>query len=128
MLIVVVAINHIVMDLSAFLSNPTEETFENVWGPYYENHYDQIPALHCAISHHSIKAARFLLNKGMNVNIKDTNRNTPLHIAVLDKNKDMIKLLVDNGADIHAVNVHKRTPYLIATQHNNKDILAILSK
>ncbi|RDU70271.1 ankyrin repeat domain-containing protein [Helicobacter brantae] len=57
-----------------------------------------------------VNLARILINNDADVNAKDANGNTPLYLAILNKNSAMIKLLLDNGADMYIKNKRGDTP------------------
>ncbi|MEE2743357.1 MAG: ankyrin repeat domain-containing protein [Bdellovibrionota bacterium] len=47
----------------------------------------------------TVETIRYLLEKGLNINFKDSNGNTALHHAVFGKRAENIKFLINNGAD-----------------------------
>jgi len=51
-----------------------------------------------------------LVECGANVNIQDSNGNTPLHLAYLRRDQEMIKFLEDNGADKNCKNHNGKSP------------------
>lgn len=57
-----------------------------------------------------VNLAKILINNDADVNAKDANGNTPLYLAILNKNSAMIKLLLDNGADMYIKNKRGDTP------------------
>jgi ankyrin repeat protein len=68
-----------------------------------------------------------LLKNGGNVNIQeDISRNTPLHIAVINKNRKIIELLLENGADISMINSKNKTPLDIAIENNYQEGIILL--
>ncbi len=52
-----------------------------------------------------------------NINGRDRENNTPLHIAVASSRHAIIRILLSHGADFSAVNVHGDTPYQIAEKN-----------
>jgi ankyrin repeat protein len=66
--------------------------------------------LHRTVYHDSIDVARVLLEFGADVDPRDDNGLTPLHMAARDGNVEMIRLLLDRGAQIEARNKWKWTP------------------
>lgn len=54
--------------------------------------------------------AKFLLEKGYDVNAKDSRGNTPLHKAAFVGHGKNVELLIQNGADINAINNRGETP------------------
>ncbi|ANV98602.1 hypothetical protein BBW65_07245 [Helicobacter enhydrae] len=51
-----------------------------------------------------VELAKVLLGNGADVNAQDTQGNTPLYHAIMNRNKKMIQLLLDNGADMYIKN------------------------
>ena len=51
-----------------------------------------------------------LIKAGVNVNAKDANKRTPLHIAALYNRKDVVALLIENGADVNAEDAEGNKP------------------
>jgi len=58
--------------------------------------------LHRAIERHDIKAVRRLIDNGADVNARNEDGKTPLHIAAYVAQLDAANLLILNGADINA--------------------------
>ncbi|MGQ2799447.1 ankyrin repeat domain-containing protein, partial [Leptospira santarosai] len=53
--------------------------------------------------------AEFLIQKGANLNVKNSNDETPLHWAVKERSFEIAKLLIKNGAPINQSNDDKNT-------------------
>lgn len=70
----------------------------------------QMSALHFAAAHGNVEIARFLLRNGADINLKDTNGETPLHHAVGDGRTEMVELLIALGADVNASDKEGKTP------------------
>lgn len=58
--------------------------------------------------------ARYLVEKGANLNQVDKNGNTPLHIAAYNGRKDLCAFYLDHGAKLEAKNNYGYTPFLLA--------------
>lgn len=58
--------------------------------------------------------ARYLVEKGANLNQVDKNGNTPLHIAAYNGRKDLCAFYLDHGAKLEAKNNNGFTPFLSA--------------
>ena len=67
------------------------------------------------------------LKSGSNIEAKNENGSTPLHIAVeYSKSTDVLKFLIDGGANIEAKNKYGRTPLHTAAYKNTTGILKFL--
>ena len=51
-----------------------------------------------------VQLAKVLIGNGAKVNVQDSQGNTPLYHAIMNKNGKMIVLLLDNGADMYIRN------------------------
>lgn len=76
--------------------------------------------LHIAAGDSELDIVRMLLDNGANVNVKNADGNTSLHIAIgydvvdpsiEENNINVIKLLIERGADLTAMNNKKESPY-----------------
>ncbi len=84
--------------------------------------------LHIAASRGYWDLAELLILKGVDVNAKDDENQTPLHVAY---GRSVTELLINNGADIEAKDTRGRTPLHSAVLspweiHNNKDMIDLL--
>lgn len=69
-----------------------------------------------------VDTARYLLDKGANINQPDVNAITPLVMAISNNHPDVAKLLIERGADIHAADWYGRTPLWTAVEARNMDV------
>lgn len=81
----------------------------------------QYSALHMAVEHDNYEIAKILLEKDANIEIQDSNGNTPLWKAVMNyrgkkESFDIIKLLLTNGASLDTKNFHDASPKDIIVQ------------
>ena len=60
------------------------------------------------------------------VNAKDENGNTPLHIAAEKGHENMAELLLANNAEINAKDNNGRTPLAWAENQGHKDVVELL--
>ncbi|MCL4360852.1 ankyrin repeat domain-containing protein [Candidatus Dependentiae bacterium] len=74
-----------------------------------------------------------LIQSGANVNLRDENQNTPLHLSLsvasdrFGENYDVVsKYLIFYKADVNAENGIRTTPLHIATSRNDRDITKLL--
>ena len=69
---------------------------------------------------------KMLIENGANVNSKDKNGLTPLHIAVKDNEIDLAKILLHHGADIEAKSKYAHTPLTLAVEADLIDMTIVL--
>jgi hypothetical protein len=74
-------------------------------GIYYET------ALQDAIFYEHFRIARLLINSGTNLDVKNIDGDTALHIAAKNGYSDMVRLLLANGASKNIYNANGNTPY-----------------
>ena len=68
------------------------------------NYGDATTALHIAASNGHVEMVKFLLAKGVDVDIRDDSpdsTHTPLLVAASQSNAEMVEVLLDHGADIN---------------------------
>lgn len=65
--------------------------------------------LHEAAQDGSLNALNLLIDKGINVNVKDSGGSTALHIAAINR-LESCKVLIEKGADINAKDNRDKTP------------------
>ena len=84
-------------------------------------------AIHDAAKAGDLATVTALLNANPNlVSSKDSDGDTPLHIAAYKGYKDIAKLLLGKGADVNAKNEDGDTPLHMAADKGNKDVAELL--
>ena len=87
--------------------------------------------LHIAVQTINIKATEFLIKKGINVNTKNANNETPLHHAVAIKNEnkavEIIDMMLIKGADPHIKDKLGDTPIEKAKRLGKSEILLLFA-
>jgi len=83
-------------------------------------------SLHNAILEGNFDIARFLIEDGRNVNVKNENGSTPLHFAAIQNQIEGATLLIENGADLNIKNAEGQTPLDIAIAQNHSEIADLL--
>ncbi|WAQ99845.1 ANKR7-like protein, partial [Mya arenaria] len=87
----------------------------------------QYAALHLAVIHSTYQVLRELLNtEGVDINITDEQRRTPLHFAVVTNRRSVIQLLVELGCNIDVQGCSGRTPLLAAVTSDQLDCARML--
>lgn len=83
--------------------------------------------LMCSIG--NIEIMKLLLEKNVDVNMKNRFSLTALIAAVIINDENAVKLLLDNGADINVVySVNNSTPLMLAVKNNNRNIIRMLKE
>ncbi|MDE3270206.1 MAG: ankyrin repeat domain-containing protein, partial [Pseudomonadota bacterium] len=90
----------------------------------FDQAYDNTsyPLLH-ALKYNSHNVAKFLLTRGVNVEIQNKHGHTPLHIA---RGLEIVSLLLDKGLDVNAVTNSGMTPLHIAMSYNDLAVIELL--
>ena len=86
---------------------------------------DRTP-LHLATKNGRLKMARFLLDRGADIQAKNDIGESPLHLAAQNNARDTAALLLDRGAYIQARDKHGNTPLHDAAWKNARDMAAWL--
>ncbi len=86
-----------------------------------------MPGLIRAAGQGDIGTVRELLERGANVNARDSDLSwTPLMSAALSGKIDVVKLLIEKGAHINAKDKFSWTPLMIASRSGHADIVRVL--
>lgn len=68
-----------------------------------------------------------LLAKGANINARQTNNDTPLHLAAREGHLDAVKLLIEKNADTSLVNNFQHTALMVSVrEHQDEQISLVL--
>lgn len=89
---------------------------------------DSDSPLHHAVRTKQTEIARYLLEKGADVDALTYNTNTPLHLAAFDGNDEIIRLLVARGADIDAKECDGWTPVYCAILNKHPETVETLAE
>ena len=85
--------------------------------------------LHIATKYGYTEFVKLLLEKGLNVNMKDQHRRTPLHLAAAAGNTEIVTLLLaHNGVDVDATDDCSRTPLHNAAIYGHTEVVQLLLK
>lgn len=81
-----------------------------------------------AVHSGNIKAVKEYIDIGINVNLQDEKRRTPLMIAAYKNDVKMVKLLIDNDADVNIQDEKLNSPFLYAAATGHLDIVKLTYK
>jgi len=88
---------------------------------------DETP-LHFAAAEGHIKAAKYLVSKGANVNAKDAIKDTPLHNAAYNSQVEVYKFLNSKGASCFAKNIDGKDPLDLAFKYGDSEMRNYVSR
>lgn len=80
----------------------------------YNNNKQNARNLRTAVKSENIGLIRAMLQKGIDINLKDSSGNTALHYAVYKRSLNVTKFLLDNKADPNIQNKSGETPLHVA--------------
>jgi ankyrin repeat protein len=80
-------------------------------------------ALFKALEAGDIDGVRAYIRNGRDVNIKNNDKNTPLHIALENNYDAIVKLLLEEGADIHTRDNFDNSPILLAAANGDLEFV-----
>jgi ankyrin repeat protein len=75
-----------------------------------------------------LKAAKIVISNGARVDLRDSERNSPLHHAVSGRNANLVKYLISLEADVKAKTIRGVTPLHLAAKNGDKEIVELLIK
>jgi len=82
--------------------------------------------LHSAASGGQLEVVKFLVSKGVDINLKENNGATALHLACYYGHRDAVEWLIDHGADKDVGDGDGSTPIFWAVHGGHKNIVELL--
>lgn len=89
------------------------------------NYFDGTP-LHEAALKNNTFIIQLLLDRGADINARDTNDQTALHKAAWNNCTSAMRLLLERGADPNARNLANQTPLDLARWRNHQEAIDLL--
>ena len=83
-------------------------------------------ALHLAAQFGLVELLGLLLDRGLNIEARDSYHNTPLHETTIYGQKDALNLLLDYGAEVDAENFDSNTPLYLAVSYSREHLVSTL--
>ncbi|KAB1227975.1 Ankyrin repeat-containing protein P16F5.05c [Morella rubra] len=82
-----------------------------------------ITALHMAAANGHLDVLEFLIDRVVDLNAFNEEKNTPLHWACLNGHLEVVKKLILAGADVSILNSYERTPMDEAVTRGKMDVI-----
>ncbi|MFP3015861.1 MAG: ankyrin repeat domain-containing protein, partial [Wolbachia sp.] len=90
---------------------------------------EQDSLLHLAAMIGEVNAVRYLIGKGIDVNVRNALHHTPLHLAAGIGHENVVKVLVEEGsAEIDVFDARNQTPMHYAVNNKKLEIVKLLLK
>ena len=84
--------------------------------------------LHLAAKGGLVKWIKILLDKGLNIDQKNSDGWTPLHFAIVSENMEAIDYLIGRKCNVNTLTMRGESPYNIAERLENKDLIKKLKR
>ncbi|KAI5840129.1 ankyrin repeat-containing domain protein [Morchella snyderi] len=101
----------------------TNEQMSQAAGQKCNQKNDQIVQMEAAL-----RVKELLRDYGSEINRRDNEGMTPLHVAIFSRDLDVVRMLIDQGANIEERFLTWRSPLEIAEEMNDKEIVALLAQ
>jgi ankyrin repeat protein len=85
-------------------------------------------ALFCAANRGKFEVSRYLTEIGVDINIRDVNRNNVLHHAAISGSVGIIKMLLDKGMSVDLTNAEDSRPLYFSASKGNLEAMKPLVK
>lgn len=108
---------------SSQITPHTNGQMSQVSGQMHNQKNDQIVQMEVAL-----RVKELLRDHGNDVNSRDDQGMTPLHVAIFSHDPDAVRMLIDRGADIEERFFTWRSPLEIAEEMNDKETVVLLAQ
>jgi ankyrin repeat protein len=116
--------------ISTVMVRAASEGWEAIVQPMLENgnakNWQGLAALLLAIKKEAATVVQLLLEKGANVEVKDTKENTTLVYAAQLRNGAIVRLLFEKGADVEVEDQYENVALFWATKLGRKAVTQLL--
>ena len=104
------------------------EEFNHHHGPWESHFRHKRTALHVVAEFGLVELLGLLLDRGFDIEARDSYHNTPLHDTAIYGQKDALNFLLDYGAEIDANNFDTNTPLYLAVSYSHEHLIKTLLK
>jgi hypothetical protein len=87
---------------------------------------NMVTPLHLAAKRGHVEVARFLVDRGANVNVRDKGSLTPLHLASQEGKVEVARFLIDHGANVITRAMYNLTSLHLASREGQLEAVHIL--
>ncbi len=91
-----------------------------------DENYSNITPIFLAVENGNAEIAETLLNFGAKINVRDTNRQTPLMRLDEDASPELVNLLIRHGAKVNLIDNDKNNALILASRAVKPEVLQIL--
>ncbi|XP_031634299.1 uncharacterized protein LOC116347724 isoform X1 [Contarinia nasturtii] len=88
--------------------------------------FQAVKNLFIAIEQRNTSEVENFIKEGVNINVKNQDGYTPLHVVASVDQLDVVQFLLDNNADVEAIDFNKNTPIHIAVKNNKIENVKLL--
>lgn len=96
--------------------------------PWESRYRSKRTGLHVVAGFGLVELLGVLLDRGLDVNARDSFQNTALHDATIYGQSDALKLLLERGAEVNVNNLDCNTPLYLAVSFSREQLLPTLLK
>lgn len=94
--------------------------------PWSSRRRPQSTGVHVVARYGLVELLGLLLDRGLEINARDSYKNTPLHDAASHGQTDALKVLLERGAEANSRNIDYDTPLYLAVSSSHELVIPIL--